>query len=239
MKISIVIPARNEAERIETTLKYVLAQDYKDFEVIVVDNASTDNTGDLARAFSSVKVVREDRPGLLLARECGRVNATGEVIANLDADCLPTKDWLSRGAKYFNNPKVVAVTGPYDYYDGSWFFRWSTFFSQAVFYSLVHFILHRIIRKGAILTGGNNMLRVSALKQVGGYDTSIKFYGEDTDTATRLMKVGSILYRPSFNTKSSARRFKKQGAFDLMWKYIMNYIWVVLFKKPFNTGVVD
>lgn len=239
MKISIVIPARNESERIEATIKKALDQDYPDFEVIVVDNASTDNTADLAKAFSKVRVVKESRPGLLLARECGRVNATGDIIANLDADCLPEKNWLSMGAKYFINPKIVAVTGPYDYYDASWFFRWSTFVTQATIYSLIHFILHRIIRKGAIITGGNNMLRASALKEVGGYDTSIKFYGEDTDTATRLMKVGRILYRPSFNNKSSARRFKKQGAFDLMYKYVMNYVWVVLFKKPFTHGLVD
>lgn len=239
MKISIVIPARNEAGGIRATLTRVLEQKYPEYEVIVVDNASTDATGDIARSFSRVKVVREDRPGLLFARECGRVHATGSIIANLDADCLPEAGWLERGARYFEDPNVVGLTGPYDYYDGSAFFRWTTLWTQRICYSTVHFFLHRVFRKGAILTGGNNMLRASAVKAVGGYDTSIKFYGEDTDTATRLMNTGKILYRPFFAMKSSARRFKKQGAFDLMWKYVMNYIWVVLFKKPFTAGVVD
>ena len=104
MKVSIVIPAHNEESCIEETLRCVLRQNYPDFEVIVVDNNSQDRTAELARGMG-VKVVHEKNKGTQWARECGRLASTGEIIANLDADCLPETDWLQRGVKHFSNKK--------------------------------------------------------------------------------------------------------------------------------------
>ncbi len=225
MKVSIVIPAYNEEKNIAKTIEAALAQDYQDREVIVVDNASTDRTAEIASRYP-VKVVREPIKGLLNARERGRIEAVGGLIANIDADCLPETDWLARGVEHFLDPEIVAATGPYDYHDGHPFFRRSSLATQKTVYSLMsRFLQSRPIKRGAILIGGNNIIRADALTKAGGYTTAIKFYGEDTDTAKKIAKHGRVVFNPKFSIKTSARRFKEEGTIHLMLKY-----WYYFFK---------
>jgi glycosyltransferase involved in cell wall biosynthesis len=238
MKVSVVIPAHNEEKNIADTIRAVLAQDYPDFEVIVVDNASTDRTAEVARRFESagksfngkssgkpiLKVVHEPRKGLLSARERGRKEAEGEIIINMDADCLPLPNHLSRGMKHFNKRNTVAVTGPYDYHDGHPIFRHSSLAMQRYIYRLTSAILQSpLIKKGAVLIGGNNFIRTEVLEKAGGYDTSIVFYGEDTDTAKRISPHGKIVFDPNLSIKTSARRFKAEGNVRITVKYLFHF----------------
>ncbi len=231
MKISVVIPAYNEEESLANTLKAVLAQDYGDFEVIVVNNASTDRTAEVAAAFP-VKVVFEARKGLLWAREAGRQAASGGIIANIDADCLPSPDWLSHAAAHFADDAVAAVTGPYDYHDGSAFFRTTSLLTQSHIYRPMNaFLQLPVFGDRAILIGGNNLIRADILKKAGGYNTDLTFYGEDTDTAKRVCRYGKVIFSPKVVMKTSARRFKAEGAVRLMTKY-----WFHFFKQVFSTS---
>lgn len=223
MKVSVIIPAHNEAASISRTLEAVLAQTYPDFEVIVVDNASSDGTGDIASRFP-VKVVREARKGLLWAREAGRLAAGGEIIANIDADCLPESDWLSRGAAHFGNTSIAAVTGPYDYHDAGTFFRMTSFFVQKYLYRIASTIVQLpLIRQGAMLIGGNNFIRADVMRRAGGYNTALTFYGEDTDTAKRVSRFGRVAFDPQLVMKTSARRFKAEGIISVETKYIYHF----------------
>jgi glycosyltransferase involved in cell wall biosynthesis len=219
MKISVVIPAYNEEDSLPETIRAVLAQDHPDYEVIVVDNASTDRTPEVAGMFP-VKVVHEARKGLLWAREAGRLAAVGEIIANIDADCLPDVDWLSRAVVHFDSPRIIAVSGPYDYYDGGKIFRSSSLLTQRYVYKAMSaFLQAQGIKGGAVLIGGNNLIRASVLEKAGGYNTDLTFYGEDTDTAKRVSKHGRIVFSPKLSMKTSARRFKAEGTVPLMLKY--------------------
>lgn len=219
MKVSIVIPAYNEEAEIAGAIQAALAQDYPDLEIIVVDNASTDRTAAIASGFP-VKVVSEPRKGLLWARECGRLAASGDIIANMDADCIPDPSWVSRGVGCFSDPAVVGTTGPYDYHDSGRFFRWASLATQKHVYSFMsRFLQSRLLKKGAVLIGGNNMIRAGVLVKAGGYTTSITFYGEDTDTAKKVSRFGRIAFNPDFYIRTSARRFKAEGTLRLMLKY--------------------
>ena len=220
-KVSIVIPAHNEEKFLAATLERVCALDYPDFEVIVVDNASSDRTGEIAETFP-VKLVREEEKGLLHARERGRVEATGEIIANVDADCLPEADWLKKGIRHFSDPKVIAVSGPYRYFDGSNFFRIASTLIQRHIYPLSSKIMQR--NKGfGIIIGGNALIRAEALRKIGGYDTSIIFYGEDTDTARKVGRQGKMVFDPDFFMDTSARRFKDEGTLKIFALYLYNF----------------
>ena len=199
MRISVIIPAYNEEKRIAGSLKAIFAQDHPDFEVIIVDNASTDRTAEIARSFTGsdsnrrVAVIFETRKGTMWACEAGRKSATGEIIVRMDADCLPGKDWLTRGVKHFNDPRIVLVSGPYDYYNASPLFRFTSLAFQKIVYVPVNHLL-RISKRGAIALGGNTFLRREALDKMGGFDTSIAFYGDDMDTAKRASLHGKTVF---------------------------------------------
>ena len=217
-RVSIVIPAHNEEDKIGSAVKTALAQAYPDFEVIVVDNASDDGTGARA-AEAGAHVVREDRKGILFAKEAGRKAATGEILAGLDADCIPPTDWLRRGVVFFEDPHVVAVTGGFDYYDLSpiprTLIRWGAMFVHRP----ISYLLQALGR-GAYMIGGNCLIRKSALEKIGGYDTNIRFWGEDTDTATRLSSVGKVVYAKNLFVRSSGRRFLRDGYIKPFLTYV-------------------
>lgn len=234
LRVTVVIPAYNEEAVLPDTLRAALAQTYDNFEIIVVDNASKDRTSEVAKQFPGVKVVREDRKGILFAREGGRKAATGDIIAHLDADCLPPPTWLATGVANFNNPNIVAVSGPCDFHDGPTAFRWTSLYLQKTIFTLTNLIIQHVLRNGAVLIGGNTMIRASALASIGGYDTTISFYGEDTDTAKRLARVGRVRFIPRFEMKTSARRFKDMGVIRVVYLYLMNFFSVILRGRPYS-----
>ena len=88
VKYSVVIPMYNKAEYIRYTLKSVLAQSFHDFEVIVVDDGSTDNSLKIARQTDSdkIRIIAQENQGTAVARNTGIEHASGEYIAFLDVD---------------------------------------------------------------------------------------------------------------------------------------------------------
>lgn len=222
MKISVVVPAHNEEHHIASAIEALLAQEYPDFEVIVVDNASVDRTAEIARTYP-VTVVSEERKGTMWACERGRREAKGELIVRMDADCTPRKDWLSKGAAFFGNSAIVAVTGPYDYVDSGAAFRVIALYFQKIVYRVTHYITHHLLGRGGILIGGNSFMRASALAHVAGFNTDIVFYGDDTDTAKRLSSVGRIIFSPRLVIPSSARRFQNEGIPRILWQYFKGF----------------
>lgn len=225
MKISVIIPAYNEEKNIADTLDAVLASDYPNFEVIVVDNASKDKTSEIASK-RNVTVIREERKGTMWACEAGRQKAVGDLIVRLDADCLPEKDWLSRGARRFADKKVSVVSGPYDYFDGPAVFRYVALDLEKYVYVPINLFLS-FFRLGGITLGGNTFMRATALEKVGGFNTSITFYGDDTDVAKRLSTVGKVIFDGSLVMKTSARRFKAEGTLKITFKYIYHFFKVI------------
>lgn len=121
MKISFVIPAYNEERHLPQCLAAVereLARTPCDAEVIVVNNASTDRTGEVARGYSFVRVVDEPRKGLVRARHAGLAASAGEIIANIDADTMPPEGWLATVlAEFARDERLAALSGPFIYHD--------------------------------------------------------------------------------------------------------------------------
>jgi glycosyltransferase involved in cell wall biosynthesis len=230
MKISVIIPAYNEEKYIAHTLRAILDQSHPDFEVIVVDNASTDSTVEIARSFP-VKVVSETRKGTMFACERGRCEATGDIIVRMDADCLPDKDWLSQGHTHFSDTRIAAVTGPYEYEDSDALFRSSSLFFQKNVYSTINSLLQSL-KKGAVMIGGNSFMRASALQAAGGFNTLLVFYGDDTDTAVRMSRQGKVVFDRSLVMKTSARRFASEGRFKLATKYVFHFFKIIFSAPP-------
>ncbi len=244
MKISFVIPAYNEEERVghcvESVQKEIVRSGLeKDVEVIVVNNASTDRTREIASRFSGVQVVDESHKGLTFARQAGYTVSSGELIANVDADTIVPPGWLDTVIQEFNaDPKLVALSGPFIYYDLS-FFRRALASAFTSIYPAVHFLFHRVLGYGAILQGGNFVLRRSALEKAGGFDTSIDFYGEDTDIARRISRFGTVKWTLRFPIYSSGRRLKEEGMFTTGLRYSLNFFSTTFTGKPYTKSHTD
>jgi glycosyltransferase involved in cell wall biosynthesis len=214
MKFSIVIPAFNEARWIDKTLQAVIAQTYRDFEVIVVDNNSTDTTKEIVQSFSQtypqVKLVSCPTPGILHARNCGLQAAQGEIIVQLDADNIPKKDWLQNAASHFERENVVALAGFYDYYDANFIFRYGGLLVERLTLPLGNWYVQK--RKfGAFMIGGDAFIKKWVLEDMKGYDTNHTFCSEDLVTAREVAKRGWVKYCTDLTVKSSARRHKALG----------------------------
>lgn len=236
MKFSIVIPCHNEEKTLPLLLDSINKLNYprNNFEVIVIDNNCTDGTIEVTKKFQVDKIIKEKKQGLTWARQRGFLTASGEIICCVDADCQLPPDWLLIAQKYLNNPKIVAVSGPYDYMDIGYFFRKSSLIFQSIFYPIIPKIFYFLFCKPAgLIIGGNCLIKKSALQKIGGFDTSVNFWGEDTLTALRLAKIGQVIFAPSVKVFSSGRRFKKDGYFKTVSRYFLNYLWLYFFNKPF------
>ena len=98
--VSVIVPVRDRKELLRDCLTALAQQDYRDFEVVVVDDGSADGSGDVARTFRdrlALTVVRTPGVGAVLARCRGVEEARGEVLAFTDSDCVPETGWLRAG----------------------------------------------------------------------------------------------------------------------------------------------
>jgi glycosyltransferase involved in cell wall biosynthesis len=237
-KLSIVIPAYNEEAGLAHCLGFVAEgiKGYEDVvEVVVVNNASTDRTKEIASSFSFVKVVDEERKGLVRARQAGFVNSTGELVGNIDADSQLPVGWIAKVlAEFEKDPKLVALSGPYIYYDLSPAINFLSKFFYAIGLVVVWFD-QLFFKKGAMLQGGNFILRRTALEAIGGYRVDLfDFYGEETDVAMRIEKVGKVKWTFSLPMETSGRRLKNEGTIRIALRYGINYLWPIIFGRPYT-----
>jgi cellulose synthase/poly-beta-1,6-N-acetylglucosamine synthase-like glycosyltransferase len=242
MKLSFVIPAHNEQAYIAACLESVSAElsaNPCEAQVIVVNNASSDNTKEIARAFSGVLVVDEPKKGLSRARNVGFIHSTGDLIANVDADMILPDGWVKTVLDEFRlNENLVALSGPVIHYD----LPRMTQALVRIYYLLavgMHFIYHRILRKGAVLQGGNFVVRRSALERLGGFDEKYDFYGEDTDMGWRIQKLGDVKFTFKLTMYASGRRLRSEGLAASGLRYMANHVWTIVLKRPFTRDARD
>ncbi len=235
MTVSVVIPAYNEETYIGACLKSVIANRGPDFlEIIVVDNASTDRTGEIAKSFPGVTVVREPAKGLTKARQCGLMAAKGDLVAYIDADTQMPPGWGAIVQQEFAKDKnLVCLSGPFRYYDMPAFRKFLT----ELLWNLMVPLVYRLV--GFMVLGANFVAKREALMKIGGFDTTIEFYGEDTDIARRLSKVGKVKFKIGFFIMGSGRRLMQQGLVKTFWIYAINYLWGAFKKQPYTKAYKD
>ncbi len=233
-KVSLVIPAYNEEKYLGACLDHSIKNSAGDFfEIIVVDNASTDRTSEIAESYPGVRVVWEPRKGLTRARQRGFLEASGDIIAYVDADTKMPAGWYDKVINEFqNDPGLGCLSGPYIYFDLP---RWQQLILKLYWYSTLpmYFIL------GYLVVGGNFAIRKDVLEKMRGFDTSIEFYGEDTNIARRAQKFGKVKFSLAFAINSSGRRLSQQGLPTMAGLYVFNFFSEVLTHRPFTKKYID
>jgi glycosyltransferase involved in cell wall biosynthesis len=234
MKVTVVIPAYNEEQYIGACLASVIANGANIHEIIVVNNASSDNTESVAKSYPGARVITEERKGVTRARQRGIDEATGDIIAFIDADTIMPKGWIDDVVRSFQNrPAMVCMSGPYRYYDST---RSQDILLRAFWWASAP-LTYMLV--GYMVLGGNFAARRSALAAIGGFDTTIDFYGDDTDIARRLHTQGKVLWRMNFNIHTSVRRFEGEGLLRTNIRYALNFISVALLNRPFTKKYND
>ena len=213
--ISVIILAFNEEKFLPRCLNSLKNQSLKNFEIIIVDNNSTDRTIKIAKSFG-VKVVRENKQGITYARERGYSEAQSEIIARLDADSTAPKDWLnSLYLAIYPNPDSVAVTGNLVFPEvPPWIQIFLNLFTEIFYYGFT-----RLLTGHYPIVGTNYAIRKSAWEKISVH-LDDKLFHEDMDLACHLNKIGKICFYREIKTVYSLRRWKRE-----FLKTLLNYSW--------------
>lgn len=202
MKVSVVIPAYNEEKYLGKCLESLRNQTEKPFEIIVVDNNSTDKTAEIAKKMGA-EVITEKRQGISFSRNAGFDAAKGEIIARIDADTTAIPDWIERIKKDIEIDGKDAVFGPAYYLDLPAKLQFSHL-PSVYFFKLIKAIL-----KKHMLFGLNMALKKSLWEKVKKevcMDNEV--IHEDFDLAIHLWKYGNIEFDKDLRVKTSPRRWK-------------------------------
>ena len=226
--ISIVVPAYNEEKLIAACLRALKNQNFppKNYEIIVVDNASTDRTGEMAKKMGA-NVVFEPQKGVAFALKKGFSQAKGEIIAITDADTVVNPHWLKNIYQFFQkNPKVVLLGG-------------RTIFRPVRLLSFLAEIVVNLSCRFLKMSNGANMALRKRVYQKIGLNEKINFNWEN-DLSLRARKEGEIFFLWHNPVITSSRHFKGKEGLKYCLKGLINGIYIVLFKKVifYNFGDV-
>ena len=240
MRISVIVCAHNEADFLPACLHSLLAQSRVPDQILVINNASTDGTGEVAREVPRVRVIDEPRKGLTRARETGRQAADGDVLVYLDADCRAPLTWLERVERHFaRDHSLIALSAPYRFYDWDWSGRLLIRAYDFTVAPATQLLVKHLLGIGTIFYGGNFAVRREALELIGGFDTSIEFHGEDTNVGRRLCRVGKVTLVRDCYLHTSARRYRAMGKGAVVRLYVRNFTSELLHHRPKDVTHVD
>ncbi len=212
--ISVVIPVYNGAKTIRETIASVLAQSFEDLEVLVINDGSTDETGEIVQRIADprLKLLNYPNAGLAASRNRGIHRAKGEYISFIDADDLWTPDKLA--AQYQALQEHPQAQVAYSWTD--WIDLDDRLIRPAARLSFEGRVYEYLVLLDFLGCGSNPLIRREFLLHVGGFDESLPA-AEDWDLWIRLAAQGEfvcvrspqILYRQVPNSMS--RHTKRQG----------------------------
>jgi glycosyltransferase involved in cell wall biosynthesis len=235
-RISVVIPTYNEETHLGRFLFKLNHQSISrdEYEVIIVDGASTDRTREIAED-KGATVIMQKRKGVGGARNDGFLKASADFIATTDADCIVPNQWLELFLRDFQDPRVVAITGP----DGPIEKNWKS--------NLLYFFF-RFLGQGSTLfnlygtVGANSAFRKSAFLKCGGYKSFP--HNDDVEIASRIKKLGKIIYDPLIFVNLSVRRLEQKGYINTVMNWVKGDLYIILGKeikatKRYNKQIYD
>lgn len=220
--VSIVAPAYNEEQYIGVLLESLVAQrTSQKFEVLVVDNASTDRTVEIVQSFADrlpIRVIHEKRRGRGQARATGFTEAKGEIILSTDADVLLPPDWIEKMSAPFSDPKIAGTASYLITHDLSPFNN-----SVYAVCDWLYMWFHRVFTGNHTVVGCSFGVRKSVYESVGGFRIDLRAQ-EDVELGWKLRKAGKVILISKMRPKVSGRRFRHGVIFGFL-----EYGWV-LFK---------
>ena len=183
--VSVVVAARNAGHTLKQCLDSLARLNYPDYEIILVDDGSTDATPDIASRYERVGYSRQNTMGLAMARNVGIAAAQGEIVAFIDPDCRADEDWLYYLVAALLRGRHVGVGGPClpPLGDSAMSAVW-----QALPGGPEPVMLSE--RDAQQIPGCNMAFWISSLEEISGFDPVLRKAGEDLDVCWRFIRSG-------------------------------------------------
>ena len=215
MRLSVVIPARDEEENLPGLFAALAAQTRLPDEVVVVDSASRDRTAQLAASLGA-RVLRCDLPGVALARQTGLEAARGEWVVSTDADSRPGPGWLAALEEAIT-PGTVGLYGPLELLPLPG--RVPPRLARASRHGYRAFLGLMAAMGRPNCAGANMACSRAAALLAGGYPQVEA--GEDVRLGQALARLGKVGYVPGALVLTSARRLER-GWRPFLWQHLKN-----------------
>lgn len=200
-KVSVVVCVYNRCDFIEKCLDSILSQDFADYEIIVVDDGSSDGTYQILERFRNehgIKVRRNEKNlGVSKSRNIGAMEAEGEIVAYTDSDCIVDKSWLKELTKPFQMDGGIVISGG-EVLDGDTSKYWTLVTKGIDFIAYETGYVDRIV--------GCNMAIKKEFLLKNGFDDTLKYGADETDLCMRARKKGLKVF---FQKSAYVRHFHR------------------------------
>jgi len=230
-RFSIVVPCYNEAAYLPATLQSLQRQTYPgDYEIVVVDNNSSDATADVARSFG-VTVVSEPTRGVCFARQAGTAVSRGEIVISADADTTYAPTWLATIDQQFGaDERVVAVAGPCRYVGGP---KWGRGYARVLFGAVEQ--VYRLTGRTAYASATNIAFRRSMFP---GYDVRLTQGGDELNVLRDMRRQGRIVYDHTNPSFTSSRRLTRGAVYGFFVTLLVYYLLAYELNRFFGRTVI-
>jgi glycosyltransferase involved in cell wall biosynthesis len=182
--VSVVSPTYNNEKLLIRFVNSILKQNFKDFELIIVDDCSTDNSLKILERIRDerIKILKTPKnSGPAMARNIGIKNSIGKYIFFIDGDCIASKNWINEGLKVFEKEKCLGVEGKIYYVSKGYKPTASDDFVENL--------------NGGQFMSGNIAYLKEELCKIGGFNNNLKRM-EDRELALKILKDGRIIFSP-------------------------------------------
>jgi len=215
MKASVIVIVYNEEDNIGNCISSILKQSYPRFELIVVDDGSTDRTGDIVKQFNDKRIVYTRHPknkGYASARNTGLKLACGKFVFFTDADCIADKDWIRNGLRFMeHDPKLIAASGDVK---GVPIHKESMSLSDGS--SCIRPMLSYIYYFPSTI---NSVYSHAWIEKSGGFDERYNHGFEDTDVGLKAVKSGKVVHNPDMIVAHKAKAISLKRGLSIFRRY--------------------
>lgn len=213
--VSVILPCYNESKEVISAISEIKKQTYREAEVILVDDGSTDNTVEIARDATkderNFRIVEMTHHGLTHARNVGIKESKGEIVFFAESDCVYDPTYLEEAIQSFeqnSEASAVCLTG------GPLKLR-STLATESV--EIENLLQHKFLKEGKIKPFYAWIFRKEALLKIGGFDETL-FQGEDKDIFRRFTEAG---YKVAWVPGIHWRHKRDETTLQLARKYVV------------------
>jgi glycosyltransferase AglE len=221
--ISIIIPIYNTSDNLNLLIESLINQNYpeKFYEIIAVDNNSTDGSDEIIKTYPQVKLLYEkERQSSYAARNLGILHSKYDIMAFIDSDCIASENWLQEAIHTFNAFDADLV-------GGNVVFRYSMRKSSfEILDSITHMQIEHNITKQGIAKTANLFVKRGVFDKIGLFNTKLKS-GGDVEWTWKAVKKNykltysqkAIVYHPARNAKELLRKQFRIGQGQIaVWK---------------------